>query len=133
MDVVARDGLGSSFFIDTTCRNPLVSRYCDGATTSSAFTSGHAARIAEEEKQKRYPPIDGVRVTTAAVETYGRFGGELAELLTTLHGMAQHNDSDRGLPPCNWRAKWVAQIGACVARRVSLSIDEAVQLQAYGA
>ena len=70
-----------------------------------------------------------MRVTTAAAESYGRLGAELSDLLDVLHGMAQENDINRGMPPCNWRSKWVAQIGSCIARNVAMSIDEALQMQ----
>ena len=54
-------------YIDATVRSPLAARYLLGRP-SSAAVDGVAGRKGEEEKQVRYPPRDGVRCTTAAVE-----------------------------------------------------------------
>ena len=131
LDVVASDGLGTDFYIDATIRNPLCQRYLEVQSPNAATETNFATKVAQQEKQKRYPPTDGYKVTTAAAESYGRIGDELAELLTVLHGMAQQNDLRRGQPPCNWRGKWLAQICVAIARNVAVSIDEAIEVQGF--
>ena len=117
LDIVAYDNLGLTWYV-----NPLAQRYLMAG--QSASVNGHAAEVAECEKQVRYPPIGSVRVTPAAAETFGRLGRELDDLLSILHSMAQQEDVARGRSVGNWRSRWICQIGAGIARNVAISIAQ---------
>ena len=127
LDVVAHSCTGESFFIDATVRNPPVPKY--RVEGHSCTQDGFACKVAVQDKQRRYPPKDGMRVTTAAMETYGYIGQELEDLLRTLHSMAQAEDVRRGRHPTNWMNRWTVALSMAVARHVAISIDEAIGTQ----
>ena len=125
MDVVARDPAGGvRLYIDATVRSPLAARYLFGRP-SSADEDGLAARKGEEDKQKRCPPRDGVRCTTAAVEHWGRTGAEFDQLLETLAGMAAARDRSRALPVLRWLPRWRSELSCGVACILAQTIAEA--------
>ena len=125
LDVVARDASGSArLYIDATVRSPLAACYLR-STPSSADEDGLAAFKGEDDKQKRYPPCDGVRCTIAAVKHWGRTGVELDQLLQLLSGMAAARDRSRGLPVVRWLPRWCTELSCGIARVLAQTVAEA--------
>ena len=128
MDVEAT-GFGdiSVLHIDATVRYPLAQRYLQVADGhSSSDIDGHATKVADKDKQERYPPRNGLRVTTAAVETFGRLGDAFLDLLQNLNMLAHQRDTLRGLPPKNHLHTWHVELSCDVARAASIAIEDAV-------
>ena len=126
LDVVARDaGGGVKLYIGATVHYPLAARYLEGSP-SSADEDGWACRKGEEEKQSRYPPRDGIRCPTAAMEHWGRTGPELDQLLELLVGMAADRGRSRALPPARWMQRWRKEFSCGIARTMAQTIADAV-------
>ena len=65
-------------WVDMTCRHPQAQRY----RSRAASMDGIAAQAGEDDKKKRYGPgNEGVVVTTAAIESWGRMGQGFETLL----------------------------------------------------
>ena len=78
--------------LDITVRNPTADRYVHKACGQA----GWAASVAEEAKQKRYPPAAGRAVQTVAVEAYGRLGSQGEAVLASLACDAAEKDARSG-------------------------------------
>ena len=55
-----------------------------------------------EDKNRRYPPAHGRFVLGCSMESWGRLGNVVDDLLLELHGLAQRRQRDRGISPTNW-------------------------------
>ena len=75
--------------------------------------------MAEAEKQLRYPPAAGRRVTTFAIETWGRLGAEAESVLQQLAAAARRRDQQRDRLAINRIPKWRALIDATNQRRIA--------------
>ena len=78
--------------------------------------------MAEAEKQQRYPPAAGRRVTTFAVETWGRLGAEAEQVLQQLAAAARRRDQQRDRLAVNRIPKWRALIDATNQRSIARRI-----------
>ena len=112
------EGIGllgqSRLLVDFTIRHPLASRY-----------NGNSTRQAEAEKHAHYPPKGGLRVHAAAMETYGRHGTDLAELLDLLADHARQRELSFGSKPTRWLKKWRIQLSHVTAAYVGRAIQQA--------
>ena len=100
--------------IDVTVRHPTCQKY--GRTDQE---TERAAIMAEAEKQTRYPPAAGRRVTTFAIETWGRLGPEAEHVLQQLAGAARRRDQQRDRLALNRIPKWRALIDATNQRSIA--------------
>ena len=75
--------------------------------------------MAEAEKQLRYPPAAGRRVTTFAIETWGRLGSEAEQVLQQLAAAARRRDLQRDRLAINGIPKWRALIDATNQRSIA--------------
>ena len=107
--------------IDVTARHPCAVSYRSKAAT----TDGAAARIAEDDKQRRYPPSGGVAVTTFAAETFGRLGLEAEALLGELAAATARRNLARCMPPGRHLRRWRARISALIAKAVARAVRSA--------
>ena len=113
LDVVSFDpAMVQHYYIDTTVRNALCTRYLQAG---SADNPGVAMRLASEEKSRRYPDKDGLHCTTASVEQHGLIGEEFLQLLELLAGQASANDASHARPACHWLRRWLRQISVSTA------------------
>ena len=87
----------------------------DMLVREAAKTDGAAAAKGEEDKQVRYPAKGGVRVTTFAVETFGRLGDEAEVVLAELAAVRRRN-LERGLPAGCALWKWRTRTLRAAAR-----------------
>ena len=110
--------------IDVTVRHPCSADLLRAA----AETDGACAMDAERDKQKRYPPSAGIRVTTLAAETFGRLGPEAEELLANAAAATVRRNQSRGLPAGRPLQRWRAAISAFVAKSVARTIRSAKQV-----
>ena len=108
--------------MDVSIRHPASVRYADQAW----HTDGVANTRADAEKQARYPPSGGKRVITAAIETWGRCGKELRDLLVMLSAHARARDSSRGLPQQRYLRKWRLKLTTALNRAVSRAFSDAL-------
>ena len=109
--------------VDDTVRHEAAVRYRPQASDYD----GHALRIAEAEKQARYPPRGDLRCTCAAAETYGRPGDVFEVLIDDLAGRAAQRDILRGLPPTPWARRWRVQLSVGMHRALARSLEEAIR------
>ena len=79
-----------------------------------------------KSKNKRYPPAHGKSVVRCSVETWGRLGGVLDNLLLELHGLAQRRQRDRGISPTNWLLRWRTLISVHLAMGAGRAIFDSV-------
>ena len=80
MDVVIRwPGTNELHFVDVTVRAPWSGRY-----TAAQTVPGSAAETAWKEKHRRYPAVNGVKVTPMVFECLGRMHGESAKWLRCM-------------------------------------------------
>ena len=100
--------------IDVTVRHPTCAEY--GRTDRE---TDRAATMAEGGKQQRYPPAGGRRVTTFAVETWGRLGSEAEQVLQQRAGAARRRDQQRDRLAMNRIPKWRALIDATNQRSIA--------------
>ena len=100
--------------IDVTVRRPTCKKY--GRTDQG---TERAATMAEQEKQLRYPPAGGRRVTTFAIETWGRLGPEAEQILQQLAAAARRRDQQRDRLVLNRIPKWRAHIDATNQRSIA--------------
>ena len=101
--------------IDFTLRHPLAARYEVRSATAAA--SG--------EKSTHYPPRQGLRVRTAAMEVYGRHGAGLTALLNDLADLARQRERSFGLAPTRWLKRWRAQLSSMAAHLVGRAVRSA--------
>ena len=92
--------------------------------TGASQRAGAAAAVAETDKQTRYPPAEGRRITAFAVETWGRLGESAEELLprlaevATLRARRQGQVATAGV----FLRRWRATLDACLQRGVAASL-----------
>jgi len=122
MDILAWSTLHGEFLVDVSVRHPGSVRYADQAW----HTDGVANTRADTEKQARYPPSGGKRVITAALETWGRSGKELRDLLIMLSAHARARDSSRGLPVQRYLRKWRLRLLTGLNRALSRAFSDAL-------
>ena len=67
----------------------------------------------------RYPPAAGRRVTTFAIETWGRLGSEAEQVLQQLAAAARRRDQQRDRLAINRIPKWRALIDATNQRSIA--------------
>ena len=103
--------------VDVTVRHPTCAKY--GRTD---LETERAATMAEAEKQQRYPPAAGRRVTTLAVETWGRMGAVAEQVLQQLAAAARRRDQQRDRLAVNRIPKWRALIDATNQRSIARRI-----------
>ena len=115
LDIEGFGLLGQSrLLVDFTIRHPLAARYESSGT-----------QIAEAEKQAHYPPKGGLRVHSATMETYGRHGDDLAQLLELLADSARQRELSQGGKPTRWLKKWRVQLSHVAAVYVGRAIQQA--------
>jgi len=122
MDISAWSTLYGEFLVDVSVRHPASVRYADQAW----HTDGVANKRADTEKQARYPPSGGKQVITAAIETWGRCGKELRDLLVMISAHARARDSSRGLPPQRYLRKWRLKLSTGLNRALSRAFSDAL-------
>ena len=108
--------------IDVTVRHPVAKKYMPMA----ARQDGYALSQAVKDKKKRYPDKSGLRVTVAAVESFGRLGDEFSALINDLSFAARQWQWSRGLQASPWSKKWRGSISAVLARGTAKAIKEAL-------
>ena len=114
LDIWAFAGLRiQDLLVDVTIRHPTASAYARAA----ADHDGAAARAAEVDKGKRYPPQGGRRVVPFAMETWGRLGPEADALLESLAAEAARHAHRRGQ----------ATVASAFLRRWRATLDAALQ------
>ena len=121
LDVWAFGGLHvPELVLDITVRHPVVGRYQPGASQRP----GAAAAIAEEDKQTRYPPNGGRKVTAFSVETWGRLGESAEELLRLLAEKATLRARRRGqvVVAGSFLRRWRAMLDGCLQRGVAAAL-----------
>ena len=101
--------------IDVTVRHPHAERYITQASTMN----GHAAAVANDDKQRRYPPRGGRRCTTFAVETFGRIGAAAEDALSQLAVTARASAARRGLNCTGFETAARARLDAVLQRGVA--------------
>ena len=84
--------------LDGTIRHPVTVNVVKKAATEPGF----AAEQGSKDKLKRYPPAHGKSVVGCAIETWGRLGDSIDDVLVDLHGLAQRKQRDKGISPTNW-------------------------------
>ena len=102
--------------IDFSIRHPHSSHYSIGQ---------EATVVASKEKDAHYTGRQGLQVWTAAMETYGRHGNDLADLLAMLADLARQRDRDFGRAPQRWLRKWRIQLSAVAAKLVGRAVQQA--------
>ena len=123
MDIVATAPGAPTLFIDATVRHPQSA--VQYATSTSV--DGVACSMAEAEKVKRYPARGGLHVQPAAIETWGRIGKHLHNLLGDLQahcGLISElsaTSSSRGMH------RWHALLGTAVVRSVHHAVSTAME------
>ena len=114
MDIVATAPGAPTLFIDATVRHPQQT----GQYAQSTSVDGVACQHAESEKLKRYPSVGGLHVVPAALETWGRLGKHLHNLLGDLqaHGalvsQLSATSASRGMQ------RWYALLGTALVRSI---------------
>ena len=114
MDIVATAPGAPTLFIDATVRHPQQM----GQYAQSTSVDGAACQHAEADKLKRYPSTGGLHVVPAAIETWGRIGKHLHNLLGDLqaHGalvsQLSATSSSRGMH------RWHALLGTAIVRSI---------------
>ena len=76
----------------------------------------------------RYPARDGLRVTTFAVETFGRLGQEAEVVLTELAAAVRRRNLSRGLPAGCPLRRWRARLSGLVARGFARTLRAAARV-----
>ena len=109
----------SDILVDVTVRNPAADRY----RSRGLPEPGGAARIAEEEKQKKYPPKAGRCVRTMAFETWGRLGEDGEALLTSLEAAAAERDRRTGRGSRGRLQRWRAQLDGVLQKGVARALE----------
>ena len=102
-------------FIDFSIRHPF-SSHCSIGQDATA--------LAEKEKGIHYTSRQGLRVRTAAMETYGRHGAGMVSLLETLADSARQRDRAFGHVPQRWLRRWRIQLSAIAARLVGRAVSQ---------
>ena len=95
----------------------------------AARSDGAAAAKGEEDNQVRYLARNGLRVTTFAVETFGRLGQEAEVVLTELAAAVRRRNLSRGLPAGCPLRRWRARISGLVARGFARTLRAAARVQ----
>ena len=98
-----------------TIRNPLARRYEKQSTEA----------LASEEKETAYPRKQGLCVTVASIETFGRHSKELRNLLAYLADLARQRQTSFGQSPSRWLRRWRAQLSSCLAHFVGRAVQQA--------
>ena len=123
------------FWVDVTHRHPWATRY----RTAAVHNDGAAATAGEKYKAKRYGEgRDGVTVTAAAIESWGRLSPGFEWLLGCLEARAGAASELRGGSTAALGRRWRQEIGITQVRALHLSLtrgaggsgDASGQLQA---
>ena len=107
--------------VDVTVRHPHSDRYLPSASRSA----GHAAGLAEKQKDDRYPTSQGRSVVPAAHETWGRLGSSAEALLARCAAAASRRSRRRGKEPGNCLRRWRAQLDAALMRGIATQLVSA--------
>ena len=111
--------------LDGTVRHPVAVNLVKKAATEPGF----AAEAGSKEKRKKYPPAHGKCVVGCSMETWGRFGDDLENILVDLHGLAQRRQRDRGVCPTNWILRWRTLLSIHTAMNTGRAIFDSVSNQ----
>ena len=101
--------------IDFTVRNPLASRY-EGRSTET---------LAATDKERSYPRKQGLVVTAASIETFGRHSDGLRQLLEYLADLARQREKSFGQTPSRWLRRWRVQLSTSLAHFVGRAVQQA--------
>ena len=109
-------------WVDATCRHPHAQRYRSRAATMDSI----AAQAGEDDKKKRYGPgNEGVVVTTAAIESWGRMGQGFETLLGRIEALwaARHfaGPAETAAVARRWRNELGVVQVKCFHRSVELA------------
>ena len=107
--------------LDVTVRHAAI----DSIIARSSVEDGVAILEGRRDKARRYPPRLGKRVICCAVETWGRVGNEVSEVLLHLDALAKRRQLERGVAPTRWRQRWGALLSAAVAQGIARAIIQA--------
>ena len=122
--------LTSSLVFDATVRCPTSRTYLEPRGFNAANTDGFSCSLAAIDKEKRYPAVDGLKVTTCAAESFGRISESFLDLLFLLSQKAHAHASSHSLPAMRWFERWQEQISAGVAKGMARSIADALTVSA---
>ena len=109
-------------WVDVSVRHPWACRY----RTRAGQQAGVAAGAADDAKATRHPGKDGVTVTPAAVEAWGRMGEAFEQLLGEWAARWAHL-SDLGSHSVSGKvSQWRAELGFAMVRCFAYAYDQAV-------
>ena len=101
-----------TLMVDITVRNPLAERYLHKARRSA----GYAIAEAEREKRTRYGASSNV--VCACIETFGRLGQGVRDVLNWIDAVHLFEHTDAHTKYARWAADLQSAIGRAVARNV---------------
>ena len=104
--------------LDVTHRHPMKLQCQSRAATED----GCCCRLAAEDKEAGYPAAGGRSITTACIESWGRCGQELEQVLTTAAAAASRQDRQRGHAPSGRLSVWRARLDAISQRAAALAM-----------
>lgn len=111
-------------WVDVTHRHPWAARYRQAAKRED----GAAATAGEQDKAKRYREgRDGVSVTAAAIESWGRLSPSFEWLLGCLEARAGAECSLSGGAAIAMGRRWRQEIGIAQVRALHLSLTRATR------
>jgi len=111
--------------LDGTVRHPAAVN----TVKKAAIEPGFAAEAGSKEKSKRYPPAHGKCVIGCSMETWGRLGDDIENILVDLHGLAQRRQRDRGVFPTNWILRWRTLLSIHTAMNTGRAIFDSIPSQ----
>ena len=110
-------------WIDVSLRVPMADHYQPQAQTIAGF----ALARADQDKQTRYPPKNGLFCTTCAVECFGRLSQGFVDF---LHECADQANSRRlywGIRPQRLRGKWELQLSRLLVAQNTLAVERSAR------
>ena len=115
---------GDHYILDVTVRNPATNNYFAGEQ-NTIHVAGHACKVAEAEKQKRYPTRDDWAVVCLAAESFGRLLQTFDDLLSDIGALACTSDALNGRPVRRWKSWWLSELSCVLAKAAAQSRLEA--------
>ena len=106
-------------------RHPAIANVVKRASSEPGFAVEEGIR----HKDKRYPPAHGKCVVGCSMESWGRLGCVVDNLLLELHGLAQRRQRDRGINPTNWLIRWRTLMSVHLAMNAGRAIFDSVSHQ----